>query len=120
MRDAWDIVFFFSSRRRHTRSTRDWSSDVCSSDLKGGRVQGWKIPGNAGYPRLGCKIPSSILPPFILPSLSLPYCSILYHFLPPPFLHCLHPFPPSPFFPTSLTHLLRSSPLPSPPPPPPP
>src|SRR5438105_13043462 len=27
------IVFFFSSRRRHTRSTRDWSSDVCSSDL---------------------------------------------------------------------------------------
>src|SRR3989440_9556135 len=26
--------FFFSSRRRHTRSDRDWSSDVCSSDLK--------------------------------------------------------------------------------------
>src|SRR3989440_1700893 len=26
-------VFFFSSRRRHTRSDRDWSSDVCSSDL---------------------------------------------------------------------------------------
>src|SRR5207247_3726575 len=26
-------IFFFSSRRRHTRSTRDWSSDVCSSDL---------------------------------------------------------------------------------------
>src|SRR5271170_2575128 len=25
--------FFFSSRRRHTSSTRDWSSDVCSSDL---------------------------------------------------------------------------------------
>src|SRR5206468_7588834 len=25
---------FFSSRRRHTRSDRDWSSDVCSSDLK--------------------------------------------------------------------------------------
>src|SRR2546421_4466285 len=25
-------VFFFSSRRRHTRSDRDWSSDVCSSD----------------------------------------------------------------------------------------
>src|SRR5206468_8104180 len=37
----WDWVavrlvccfFFFSSRRRHTRSDRDWSSDVCSSDL---------------------------------------------------------------------------------------
>src|SRR5690554_7317677 len=27
--------FFFSSRRRHTRCGRDWSSDVCSSDLKG-------------------------------------------------------------------------------------
>src|SRR5215471_21176464 len=27
------ISFFFSSRRRHTRSLRDWSSDVCSSDL---------------------------------------------------------------------------------------
>src|SRR5476649_219159 len=27
------IVFFFSSRRRHTRSLCDWSSDVCSSDL---------------------------------------------------------------------------------------
>src|SRR5699024_11720290 len=28
--------FFFSSRRRHTRSKRDWSSDVCSSDLASG------------------------------------------------------------------------------------
>src|SRR5579863_4513161 len=27
------LVFFFSSRRRHTRWTGDWSSDVCSSDL---------------------------------------------------------------------------------------
>src|SRR5204863_3435819 len=27
------LIFFFSSRRRHTRSLRDWSSDVCSSDL---------------------------------------------------------------------------------------
>src|SRR5436190_636176 len=36
------IIFFFSSRRRHTRSLCDWSSDVCSSDLKrwrGGEVQ---------------------------------------------------------------------------------
>src|SRR5437868_14802056 len=29
------LLFFFSSRRRHTRSKRDWSSDVCSSDLAG-------------------------------------------------------------------------------------
>src|SRR2546429_2711014 len=27
------VCFFFSSRRRHTRCSRDWSSDVCSSDL---------------------------------------------------------------------------------------
>src|SRR6266496_5077522 len=29
------FIFFFSSRRRHTSSLRDWSSDVCSSDLAG-------------------------------------------------------------------------------------
>src|SRR2546429_5539750 len=29
-------IFFFSSRRRHTRCSRDWSSDVCSSDLRRG------------------------------------------------------------------------------------
>src|SRR2546422_2142893 len=29
------MFFFFSSRRRHTRCSRDWSSDVCSSDLWG-------------------------------------------------------------------------------------
>src|SRR5207253_7687712 len=28
------LLFFFSSRRRHTRWPRDWSSDVCSSDLE--------------------------------------------------------------------------------------
>src|SRR5690606_17263436 len=28
------VLFFFSSRRRHTRFSRDWSSDVCSSDLE--------------------------------------------------------------------------------------
>src|SRR3712207_8059273 len=33
MRLLYCIVFFFSSRRRHTRYWRDWSSDVCSSDL---------------------------------------------------------------------------------------
>src|SRR5207302_7471462 len=29
----YNLCFFFSSRRRHTRFSRDWSSDVCSSDL---------------------------------------------------------------------------------------
>src|SRR2546429_8828622 len=33
--EKWRVrcLFFFSSRRRHTRCSRDWSSDVCSSDL---------------------------------------------------------------------------------------
>src|SRR5690625_7452279 len=37
-----DLFFFFSSRRRHTIWPRDWSSDVCSSDLQsagGGRLR---------------------------------------------------------------------------------
>src|SRR3712207_6536547 len=34
------VHFFFSSRRRHTRYWRDWSSDVCSSDLDGAPVTG--------------------------------------------------------------------------------
>src|SRR5439155_17016703 len=35
-RFAFYQTFFFSSRRRHTRWPRDWSSDVCSSDLRPG------------------------------------------------------------------------------------
>src|SRR5690625_6113682 len=38
------FFFFFSSRRRHTRWPRDWSSDVCSSDLVG-RASLVLIPG---------------------------------------------------------------------------
>src|SRR5207302_6066135 len=34
------FFFFFSSRRRHTRFSRDWSSDVCSSDLAVPKVPG--------------------------------------------------------------------------------
>src|SRR6266508_6194719 len=34
------MFFFFSSRRRHTRWPRDWSSDVCSSDLWAGGDRG--------------------------------------------------------------------------------
>src|SRR5690606_40797604 len=33
MRTVRYAIFFFSSRRRHTSFSRDWSSDVCSSDL---------------------------------------------------------------------------------------
>src|SRR5437868_13042135 len=35
------FFFFFSSRRRHTRSKRDWSSDVCSSDLAAWQYWVW-------------------------------------------------------------------------------
>src|SRR5712675_2253790 len=38
------FFFFFSSRRRHTRCSRDWSSDVCSSDL-GARSHADPAPG---------------------------------------------------------------------------
>src|SRR5256885_7204556 len=34
--DIFVVLFFFSSRRRHTRLQGDWSSDVCSSDLESG------------------------------------------------------------------------------------
>src|SRR6266436_1880992 len=40
------FCFFFSSRRRHTRCSRDWSSDVCSSDLRG--------PGRTLHPMTIC------------------------------------------------------------------
>src|SRR6267378_6663316 len=39
--------FFFSSRRRHTRSLRDWSSDVCSSDLLPQGMNFGEVPGVA-------------------------------------------------------------------------
>src|SRR5471030_452905 len=50
------LFFFFSSRRRHTRCLSDWSSDVCSSDLKAakaakdsvlrkGALEGMTLPG---------------------------------------------------------------------------
>src|SRR5207248_7903171 len=48
------FVFFFSSRRRHTRSYGDWSSDVCSSDLirkisTGGSSLGEDLRGERVY-----------------------------------------------------------------------
>src|SRR6266536_3361059 len=47
-KDADVFHFFFSSRRRHTISTRDWSSDVCSSDLVVPRLEGGPL-----WPRIG-------------------------------------------------------------------
>src|SRR5690554_8170061 len=42
------LLFFFSSRRRHTRCGRDWSSDVCSSDLN--------LPVLDGFEQLGLEV----------------------------------------------------------------
>src|SRR5690554_4537494 len=44
------FFFFFSSRRRHTRCGRDWSSDVCSSDLMLGISAAW---GGINLPNYG-------------------------------------------------------------------
>src|SRR5690606_39809490 len=46
------VAFFFSSRRRHTRFSRDWSSDVCSSDLAGGVVGAARTSEQAGFSRV--------------------------------------------------------------------
>src|SRR5207245_7487877 len=46
-----NLIFFISSRRRHTRCYRDWSSDVCSSDLLIGRGnfgEVWKAEAPGG------------------------------------------------------------------------
>src|SRR2546421_9403857 len=51
------VFFFFSSRRRHTRSDRDWSSDVCSSDLM--------VPPCSGDTQLGSN--DGIRPPYGVP-----------------------------------------------------
>src|SRR5690606_8287729 len=48
-----DISFFFSSRRRHTRFSRDWSSDVCSSDLPSRRRLA--VPASPPAPRRGVR-----------------------------------------------------------------
>src|SRR3712207_6997261 len=46
--DPSGCVFFFSSRRRHTRYWRDWSSDVCSSDLgQLGLAEGVTVSGDS-------------------------------------------------------------------------
>src|SRR2546430_10492131 len=50
--DACGRVFFFSSRRRHTRFDCDWSSDVCSSDLSPLGTVGWEVLRMTGRTRL--------------------------------------------------------------------
>src|SRR5690606_39402357 len=51
------VFFFFSSRRRHTRFSRDWSSDVCSSDLLSGGNSG-PLPGQTSVQHfVRCHLP---------------------------------------------------------------
>src|SRR5690606_12679027 len=59
LRSGYRSVFFFSSRRRHTRFSRDWSSDVCSSDLDGRYRVAMGIPcfDPASVPLLGFDAP---------------------------------------------------------------
>src|SRR3712207_2251396 len=48
MGDCTPRIVFFSSRRRHTRYLRDWSSDVCSSDLESNTEVGYGSPCTIG------------------------------------------------------------------------
>src|SRR5207245_7620698 len=54
-------MFFFSSRRRHTRCYRDWSSDVCSSDLPGPHP-GHGPPANPARGGDGLRPPRNLRP----------------------------------------------------------
>src|SRR5699024_1928531 len=53
---------FFSSRRRHTRSKRDWSSDVCSSDLGDRQRDATSLGGHEVAPALDVRIPATVGP----------------------------------------------------------
>src|SRR5437868_13429240 len=48
------LFFFFSSRRRHTRSKRDWSSDVCSSGSLPSQLESF---GLAALEAMACEVP---------------------------------------------------------------
>src|SRR2546422_6998750 len=61
--------FFFSSRRRHTRCSRDWSSDVCSSDLSPMATR--LVLLFLGALSLACAEERTVAPPLAPPSLSL-------------------------------------------------
>src|SRR2546422_4179437 len=56
------IFFFFSSRRRHTRCSRDWSSDVCSSDLDPSTARWWIVASAAGFAKMAPASPTMAAP----------------------------------------------------------
>src|ERR1041385_8305509 len=78
-----DFVFFFSSRRRHTRCSRDWSSDVCSSDLdheivrRGLRAllekhEGWEVCGEASDGRETVEKALQLKPDVVILDIGMP------------------------------------------------
>src|SRR5262249_58722278 len=69
------FFFFFSSRRRHTRLVSDWSSDVCSSDLRCGAS-----PGGASSPKKSVSFASAaivLVMPEPLRVVFIGYCSFV-------------------------------------------
>src|SRR5256885_3802027 len=65
---TWHVCFFFfSSRRRHTRLQGDWSSDVCSSDLRGDgeayAAAGWGANACRRQGRATYRAGARLLPP---------------------------------------------------------
>src|SRR6266513_2346817 len=65
--------FFFSRRRRHTRSKRDWSSDVCSSDLYHGHVDGLLVKTGSGALTHGQPDSAGVPQAFADLTISLPF-----------------------------------------------
>src|SRR5690606_40957638 len=55
------VLFFFSSRRRHTRFSRDWSSDVCSSDLPQ-KLAGKVVKDEESWSRIKSPTPKQFFP----------------------------------------------------------
>src|SRR6266852_7205225 len=61
LRKQLNVFFFFSSRRRHTSCYRDWSSDVCSSDLAPGCRGASRFRLLLGVERLGSELAIGLL-----------------------------------------------------------
>src|SRR6266496_5076983 len=83
------MFFFFSSRRRHTRSLRDWSSDVCSSDLGRGLTLMQRLlflPTH--WLSLGLRTLIAIIAPIVFlwsgisPVFDVSPADVIYYFLP--------------------------------------
>src|SRR5690554_5530095 len=93
------MVFFFTSRRRHTRCGRDWSSDVCSSDLANkGMVSGKEKTEFGKLEGEGAAGPHNAV--FIVGCIALPHESrwqINGQNLAVPAVHLLHQLQRAPF-----------------------